>query len=185
MTLFIGVLQMLEIMMGFRVKNEREPLVAGTYEQGYYGEVSSVDFINGDALATQIGLTTGTAFNSDAGWLKFSLDYKTLYVSKRPFRYSVSWDQINAVGAVFGTTQVTINGKTYKVRLLKGRGDNLINAAVKGYDVPATHGSEWNRLMYHVAGAPLGNASNSLASEGITLGDWVQFNASQLLTDIT
>jgi hypothetical protein len=86
---------------------------------------------------------------------------------------------------VSGTTIVTINGKLYKVRLLKGRGDGLNNAAPKGYDVLATHGSEWNRLMYHVSGKPFGNASNTLASEGIIEGDWARFNASQLLTDYT
>ena len=140
------------------------------------------DFITGDQLATQVGLTAGTAFNSDAGWLKFSLDYKTLYVAKRPFRRSVSWDQINARGAVFGDTQVEINGKLYKVRLLKGRGDELTTSISNGYDTQPTHNSEWNRLMYHVSGTPFANASNTLASEGITEGDWAQFSESELLT---
>lgn len=136
-------------------------------------------------MATQIGLTAGTPFNSDAGWLKFSLDYKTLYVAKRPFRHSVSWNQINARGAVFGTTQITIHGKRYKVRLLKGRGDGLSTDLSSGYDTLATHGSEWNRLMYHVSGKPFASASNTLASEGITEGDWAQFSEAELLTNTT
>jgi hypothetical protein len=81
---------MLEIMMGFKV-TQGEPLLAGTYEHGYYGEVPAGEFITGDQLATQVGLTAGTAFNSDADWLKFSLDNRTLYVAKKPFRYNLSW----------------------------------------------------------------------------------------------
>jgi len=46
----------------------------------------------------------------------------------------------------------------------------------------ATHGSEWNRLLYHVSGKPFGTANNTLASEGITEGDWAQFSEAELLT---
>ncbi len=169
--------------MELRGGGDREPLLAGTYEQGYYGEVPADEFITGDQLAVQVGLTAGTAFNSDAGWLKFSLDYKTLYVAKRPFRNNLSWDQINARGAVFGTAQVTINGKLYKVRLLKGRGDSLSPATGSGWDIQPTWNSEWNRLMYHVSGKPFADASNKLTSEGITEGDWAQFSEDELLTN--
>ncbi len=140
------------------------------------------EFINGNDLASQIGLTAGVSINADAGWLKFSLDYHTLYVAKKPFRYDLSWDQINACGAVFGTAQVTINGKLYKVRLLKGRGDGLSTATGSGGDIQPTHNSEWNRLMYHVSGKPFGDPSNTLASEGITEGDWAQFSEAELST---
>lgn len=133
-------------------------------------------------MASAIGLTAGTSQNSTAGWLKFSLDSKTLYVAKCPFRYGISWDQINAVGAVTGTKTIVINGKTYKVRLLKGRGDGLTTAISGGWDNTFTVNSEWNRLMYHVSGTPFANASNTLASEGITVGDWAQYSESNLLT---
>lgn len=181
---------MLELLMGFGVKGGGSvpgpsELVAGTLEQGYYGEVSASEFIDGVTLASEIGLTAGTAFNSNAGWLKFSLDYKTLFVAKKPFRYSISWNQINAVGAVFGTTQVTIDGKLYKVRLLKGRGDGLTTSVAEGFDAKPTWGSEWNRLMYHVSGKPFANARNTLASEGITEGDWAQFSEAELSTYYT
>jgi len=163
---------------------DREPLLAGTYEHGYYGEVLASEFITGNQLATRIGLTAGTAFNSDAGWLKFALDYKTLYVAKRPFRYNLSWDQINAASIVYGK-DIEINGKLYKVRLLKGRGDGSGGAYTNGYDILPSHNSEWNRLMYHVSGKPFANASNTLASEGITEGDWAQFSEAELLTYYT
>ena len=140
------------------------------------------DFITGDALASSIGLTEGTSQNSTAGWLKFSLDSKTLYVAKRPFRYGISWNAINAVGAVFGTKKIVINGHTYKVRLLKGRGDGLTTNIAAGYDTSTTWNSEWNRLMYHVSGTPFANANNKLTSEGISVGDWAQYSEADLYT---
>lgn len=178
---------MLELLMGFGKPSGDDPseLIAGTLEQGYYGEVPTTEFITGNQLASEIGLTTGTSINSEAGWLKFSLDNKTLYVAKKPFRYKLNWDQLNARGAVFGTVQVEINGKLYKVRLLKGRGDGLETVIAGGLDTQPTWGSEWNRLMYHVSGLPFANASNKLTSEGITEGDWAQFSEAELLTNYT
>ena len=179
---------MLELLMGFGVKGsggDPTELLYGTLEHGYYGEVEAESFITGDQLATQVGLTAGVSINSDAGWLKFSLDYRTLFVAKKPFRHSITWNELDAIGAVFGTTQITINGKQYKVRLLKGRGDGLSTTISDGFDTLPTHGSEWNRLMYHVSGKPFANASNTLASEGITEGDWAQFSEDELLTNYT
>ncbi len=171
--------------MALRGGGDREPLLAGTYEQGYYGEVLASEFITGDQLATRIGLTAGTAFNSDAGWLKFSLENRTLYVAKRPFRRSIAWNDLDAIGAVFGTIQITINGKQYQVRLLKGRGDGLTTSIPYGFDTQPTHNSEWNRLLYHVSGKPFIDSRNTLESEGITEGDWAQFSEAELLTNYT
>ena len=164
--------------MGLRGGSVQGPsdLLYGTLEHGYYGEISASEFITGNQLATQVGLTAGAAFNSDAGWLKFSLDYKTLFVAKRPFRHSITWNELNAVGAVFGTAQITINGKLYKVRLLKGVavGNDI---SVLGDDIQPTWGSEWNRLMYHVSASP---NNGTMTSEGISVGDWAQFSNLEL-----
>ena len=178
---------MLELLMGFGKPSggDLEPLLAGTYEHGYYGEVLATEFITGNDLASEFGLTAGDPEKPNADWLKFSLDYKTLYVAKMPFKRYLSWDQINARGAVFGTAQVTINGKLYKVRLLKGRGDGLSTNVSSGYDTLPTHGSEWNRLMYHVSGKPFADPQTTLASEGITEGDWARFSEAELSTYYT
>ena len=133
-------------------------------------------------MASAIRLTAGTGQNSTAGWLKFSLDSKTLYVAKRPFRYGISWDAINAAGAVFGTKTIIINGKTYAVRLLKGRGNGSTTNISNGYDTTPAVNSEWNRLMYHVSGKPFASSNNKLTSEGISVGDWAQYSEADLLT---
>lgn len=140
------------------------------------------EFITGDQLTAQVGLTAGTAFNSDAGWLKFALNNRTLYVAKRPFRRSLNWNALITRQLVLGDRQVIINKHTYTIRLLKGRGDNLTTAPGNGYDLPSTYDSEWNRLMYHVSASPNAGATTS---EGISVGDWAQFSNAELGLDGT
>ena len=128
-----------------------------------------------------MGVTAGTSINSTTNWLKFSLDSKTLYVSKKPIRYGITWAQLNTANVIFGAKTIVISGKTYKVRLLKGRGDGLTTNYGYGYDLQATWNSEWNRTMYHVSGKPFGaGSSNILTSEGIAEGDWAKFSEADL-----
>ncbi len=53
---------------------------------------------------------------------------------KKTLRHSISWNQIDAVGAVYGDTRVKIGKFSFKVRLLTGG------------QYPG--GGEWNDLMY-------------------------------------
>lgn len=153
----------------------------GKRKTPFLGEVSAADFISGDALATAIGLTVGISQHSTAGWLMFKdpVDNLTKYVAKRPLRRALSWNQIHGRGAARGTRTVTIQGKTYKVRLLKGLA-TLSTTAKTGFDIAETHGSEWNRLMYHISGKPFNSASNVLTSEGIVEGDWAKYSENDL-----
>ena len=113
----------------------------------FHGEVSTDNFITGEKLAEQICLTAGTAYNNTEPWLKFTGETKdgkitTMFVAKKPLRYNLSWDHINAVGAVFGK-EITIDGQTYKVRLMRGASENPSDPVGNR----SAHGSEWNRMM--------------------------------------
>lgn len=103
--------------------------VGGDSKYGFYGEVSALDFISGADLCTEVGLTAGTLQNSDAGWLKFAKGGTQLLLAKKTFRHSVSWNDINAVGAVFGKP-IKIGNDVYTCRLLST--------------------VEWNELMYPI-----------------------------------
>ena len=117
-----------------------QTLKTGTLDFGYFGFVSAVELITGDDLALEIGLSPGTAQFSGEGWFKWAYNQKILFVAKKTFRHNLSWDQIHAIGAVFGTKTASIGGKTYKVRLLTG-----------GNGQPASEGGgEWNMIMYGV-----------------------------------
>ena len=121
-------------------------LIGGNLQAGFYGECSTSEFITGDELARMIGLTAGISQFSTEPWLKFSYLGKVEFVAKKPYRHSISWDSINAVNAVFGNRTVEIKGKTYKVRLMKGKTEGKQDdTSAKEGDI--CKGSEWNKLM--------------------------------------
>ena len=149
----------------------------------FRGEQSVTGFINGTSLASAIGLTAGTAIHTNEPWLHFVLDDVELYVAKKPYRSHVSWNHIDAAGAVSGTT-VVINGKTYKVRLLKTVATGDVYTGVRNvYDSVETHGSEWNRLFYPIHSGNHINTSNPSPDSGedIRFGTLAQYTDTVLV----
>lgn len=120
-----------------------QELIAGTMEHGFFGETTSDELFTYESLADQIGLSSGISqFNEESLWLKFALENKILYVAKKPARHTISWNQLHAVNAVFGTS-VTVGPHMLSCRLLKGtNSDPTVNET--GHDIGASHGSEWN-----------------------------------------
>lgn len=149
----------------------------------FLGEQSVTGFINGLELADQIGLEAGTAQHTDSPWLHFELDGKTLYVAKCTYRHTVSWDHINAAGAVFGTKTVEINDKVYKVRLLKSVASGNIYTGSSTYDPIQAYGSEWNRLFYPIHSGKHTDTKNPspVSGEGIRFGTLAQYTDTDLL----
>lgn len=148
-----------------------QELSAGDMSAGYFGEVSAAEFYSGDRLAFELGVTQGVLQNSDAGWLKFARQGKVLFVAKRTFMHTVSWDHLYQRGIVYGTndngkhprgtpvnqyTVVEHGGNRFIVRLMTGANadpypesdplfftDDMAQMNIGG-------GSEWNELMYRV-----------------------------------
>lgn len=131
----------------------------------FLGEVAAVDFITASALATACTYTAGTLVNPDSPWLHFIHKGLELYVAKLPIRTNVGWMTFYAKGMVHGddtvgirptgqtavtqNRRVTINGKTYRVRLLKGGTINPYPTDTSlGNDTAYSVGSEWNDLFY-------------------------------------
>ena len=155
-------------------------LLGGDTTEGYYGRVLSADFISGDALAASIGLSTGISQYSTVDWLKFSIDGKTFFSPMKPIRHSSTWNDINALGAVYGGKTIIINELTYKVRLWKGAN---IDPYIESSADKSSIGSEWNRLMYpiHIK-APSNWAQPAFVSSPTK--DWgIDFTDQDLLTD--
>lgn len=119
-------------------------LIAGDWNAGYFGEVPGSELITGYDLANTIGLSKGYGqFGATGSWLKFAYQGKIQFIAKKPFRYNLSWEDIDNVNAVYGDKTIRINGLTYKVRLMRGA-NNDPAASKTGV---AMHYSEWNRLM--------------------------------------
>ena len=71
---------------------------------------------------------------------------KVEFVAKKTIRHSISWSSINEANAVFGSRTIDIGGKTYKVRLFKGKTEGKQND-YKYQSGDINKGSEWNKLM--------------------------------------
>ncbi len=140
------------------------PILASDGGVDWYGEVSAEELIDGAELASLLGLTAGYAQHSDAGWLYVGLDGTELLIAKRPLRYDLSWDQINAANAVYGNRTVEINGQQYRIRLPKGANSDPTSTST-GWDAPSTHGSEWNRIFYRLTNDAYQDNRNTKASE--------------------
>ena len=119
-------------------------------DTGYYGEVSSAQFYTGTQISTATGVTSGTLQNDAEGWLKFYWHGQVLFIAKKTYRHSISWDSINAANAVYGVNlgsagkkTITHSGGTkYDVKLMKG--------AIKDPSPASGGGRQWNELLYRV-----------------------------------
>lgn len=109
------------------------------YDLTYVETLSSTDFATATQMASIAGLTAGTVLNNTSSWMKFNYNGQILIVAQKGIRASVSWNNLNAAGLVFGKT-VTVKGQNYKIRLMTGGNGDPSSAA----------GGEWDRLMYAV-----------------------------------
>lgn len=119
---------------------------------GFYGEVPSQDFIKASALSNTVRMANyGTAIPDadNTPWLKFLIDGKILFVSKKPIRTGVSRSNMDVARVVDGQRTITIAGKDYRVRNLTVQGVSPA-AYDGGLDPSMSRGSEWNRLMYNI-----------------------------------
>ena len=140
-------------------------ITVNDYDEGeisykFLGEMPANHLITGDDLASELGLTAGTGFNSDAGWLKYVRNGKTCYMATRPFRYDLSWEDIYDVGAVGDKAEkppdyeeeveqdaeIEKDGQKYKVRLPYGGEGDTEDAKEDEFG-----SNEWNTVMYALA----------------------------------
>ena len=170
-------------------------LIAGDMTAGFFGEVPTSELITGNDLATAIGLTQGTAQFSNEPWLKFALDDNIIYVAKKPYRHTVSWENIYQAGAVYGTNDngynpsggnriqdanINVDGFSLDVTLLKGANTDTTGSDDTGYDLAYTHTSEWNRLMYPIHSGIHTNANNP-STPSVPYAQWATYSDSDLL----
>ena len=140
--------------------------------------IGEVPLITGDELADIIGLSDGISQFDEVPWLHFNDEGRDIYIAKKPFKHSISWDQLNAAGVVYGSKTVTIGGKLYMVRLLRGgNGDPTASGTYSGYNTTEHQGSEWNRYMYPIHSTTHLNTSNPNTSD---MGTLAQYTDQQL-----
>lgn len=162
------------VALKFFVEEGQPKIQEATMVATFNGLIASEDFISGDDLAAQIGLTAGVSINSTTAWMSFTRHGKKLFVPQYPLRSSSNWQHLYAAGAVFGdgtvgvrpnaiatavlqNKRVTIGGKEYIVRLLKGTaGGHTYTSTAEdlGNDTRLGFNSEWNDLHYLITNDP-------------------------------
>jgi len=170
-------------------------LIAGDMTAGFFGEVPTSELITGDDLATAIGLTAGTSQFSNEPWLKFALDDNIIYVAKKPYRHTVSWEHIYQAGAVYGTNDngynpsggnrlqdanISVDGFSLDVTLLRGANSDPTGTDDSGYDLVYTHNSEWNRLMYPIHSG-IHTSSSNPSSPSVPYAQWATYSDADIL----
>lgn len=78
-------------------------LLRGTPAAGFLGFVPASEFITGAALATALGISSGTLINSNTPWIKYIWKGKVCFTPLKPIRHSATWDQIYNAGAVYAS----------------------------------------------------------------------------------
>lgn len=136
-------------------------------DTGYYGEVTSAQFYTGTQISTATGVTSGTLHNDTDSWLKFYWHGQVLFISKKTYRYNLSWDNINSANSIYGVNLGSTGKKTithsgsstsYDVKLMKG--------ATKDPSPSSGGGRQWNELLYRVC---TGTETGEIGSNWATL----------------
>ena len=145
-----------------------QELSVGDSCYGYYGTLTSADFISGSELIEKVGLSNvGVVNNPTPKWGKFSHNGETVFVPTAAIVKNISWKDLYDKGLVYGTNdnglvptdtptnQMTVIehlGEYYVVRLMRTttRSDGLIDmvAGADSTDSLLTFDSEWNRFIY-------------------------------------
>ena len=187
-----------------------DTLSFGTMDAGFFGIVPASDFITGDALASEVGVTQGTSQFSNTNWLKFAFEQEIYMVPQKPIRYSVSWDHLYLQGAVYGdgltagdsgaehhnltsssgsdltaTAQdatVTVNGLRYEVGLLKGGASDPLNSYNDSDRGSIGPANEWNALMLPIHEKSVANNWNYPEYAPTVTGWGINFSDGDLIT---
>ena len=140
-------------------------------DTGYFGVVKSENLINGDSLASLIGLGNGESQNSNSDWFKFYYHGYILYTPLKPLRHSILREDLLNINALYGVdlgskanAKCNINNKEYFVGVLSGANKVPSEMIVNSGDPTSTtnfltnvrkeigKGSMWNDLIYRVHG---------------------------------
>lgn len=158
-------------------------LIAGDMQAGYFGTVPASALFTGSELSSAVGISAGTLQHNTTDWLKFAWKGKILFRPTRPIRHTISWDNINAAGCVFGAKVVKKNGLDYKVRLMKGA---LTDPSKYTDSDRGAKGSEWNRLMLPIHEKAADKSWAYPAYVETDIPDWgIGFTDADLLTHST
>lgn len=113
----------------------RYSLFAGNTNAGFFGFAPASDFITGTELATKLGISSGTATNSNTPWIKYIWKGKVCFAPLKPIRYNITWTAIYNAGAVYasGDEGLLPPGGRIGTDLSIDAADNSINTTTQNF----------------------------------------------------
>lgn len=114
-------------------------LLVGDYNYGYFGTLTSNQFINPIELRAALNFTGGSVGNTGTKWHKYARNGKILIIPENWISSGLSWKNLYDAGLVYGVDsagfgnagadvnqkrQVTIGPDTFWVRLMRGYNDD-------------------------------------------------------------
>lgn len=97
--------------------------IAGNLTTGFFGETTVAEFgANMDTVQNLLGISDNdsTTHNANENLLKFIHQGTVKFINKKSIRYNISHDSIASQFNIYAGKEITVNGQTYKVRLMKG-----------------------------------------------------------------
>lgn len=173
----------------------------GDYNYGYFGTVTSSDFINTANLRAAVGFTAGTVTTVAPIWHKYVRNGIIYFVPHTCLAHSVQWTQIYSAGIMFGINgngphqngaagvnqrkTVQIGSDTYIVRCMKGYSDDATRIVpVATVNEPIEYANEWTDFILPLCKfVPNGQRLVNVGSQGVqeTLpGPWNGFTGAAI-----
>lgn len=157
----------------------------GDYNYGYFGSITSSEFINTANLRAALNFQVGIGSNLAPTWHKYVRNGKVFFVPNTCLGQSVQWSQIYAAGMMFGVAgpgdhrnglpavdqlkTVVIGADTFIVRCMKGYSDDVTRIVPAGnVDEPAEYSNEYNDFVYPlIKFVPSNQRLVNVASQGV------------------
>lgn len=131
----------------------------GNTGMGYFGRLSSSEFLTATNLSNQLDILPSEPNDSDY-WLKLYLDDKVIYMPESGRLASVSWDRLYAAGAIYGDNTVgqipgtpsviqnaTIGVQGYAFKVKAPKSDTAIKASTMVWADAGTLNSDMRRIL--------------------------------------
>ena len=165
-------------------------LLAGDRDAGYFGFVPSVDLLSGTDLALTLGITGGTAINSDSPWIKYVWNGRVCFTPLKPLRHSITWNQIYEAGAVYGKSNegtLPPNGRL-GIQLSIDGSDNSINSSIGKFLGDSTVGDDYADTVAAVANTVTlkgwaNGANNGIFTVGSITNSKIVLSGGTLVTE--
>lgn len=168
-----------------------QDIVDGDANLGYFGTVSSGQFITTNELKEKVGLDDGAVNQPFPIWHKFIRNNKVLFIPHTPIMQSLSFNHLWNANVVYGNEVapnpfiaggkkvVTIGADQYIVRLMTGYRDD----SYEEWDADLDSANEFSDLIYPLAHSVMKKQKlNNIFTNGIKFTEFFPGGNAQVLT---